>query len=120
MEKDDTYRSQFRMPNSLFVLLRDSAKRNKRNLNSELIFRLELALKDERLDRYLSQQNMTRTEFDANALAVARAWPLETTGTDAAKPISGDELDEAIKKLGHAQREALLRLLRSFGALPNS
>lgn len=120
MEKEDIYRSQFRMPNSLYMLLRDSASRNKRNLNSELIFRLELALKDELLDRHLSKQNMTRAEFDSNALAVARAWPLETTGTDAAKPISGDELDEEIKKLGHAQRYALLRLLRSFGAPPNS
>jgi hypothetical protein len=40
MEKD-TYRSQFRLPQTLFEKLKASAEENKRSLNAELVARLE-------------------------------------------------------------------------------
>ncbi|AZS50644.1 Arc family DNA-binding protein [Entomomonas moraniae] len=41
MKKDDIYRSQFRLPYSLYEKLKDSADRNNRSVNAELIARLE-------------------------------------------------------------------------------
>ncbi len=39
--EEDTYRSQFRMPYSLYELLKASADNNRRSVNAELIARLE-------------------------------------------------------------------------------
>ena len=38
---DDTYRSQFRLPHSLYERLKDSAEQSNRSLNAELVERLE-------------------------------------------------------------------------------
>ena len=39
--KNDTYRSQFRLPRSLYEQLKDSAEQSNRSLNAELVERLE-------------------------------------------------------------------------------
>ncbi len=44
MKKDDIYRSQFRLPYSLYEKLKESAEANNRSVNSELIYRLEESL----------------------------------------------------------------------------
>lgn len=41
MKKDDIYRSQFRLPYSLYERLKESAETNNRSVNAELIARLE-------------------------------------------------------------------------------
>ncbi|AZS49345.1 Arc family DNA-binding protein [Entomomonas moraniae] len=41
MKKDDIYRSQFRLPYSLYEKLKESADANNRSVNAELIIRLE-------------------------------------------------------------------------------
>lgn len=115
MEKKDIYRSQFRLPQELYILLKESADRNRRNLNAELIFRLDIALNEERLEQNLAQWQMTRDEFEANARAVERAFPAITA--DASEPVRHvkDDLDVAIKRLSASQRDALLKFVESMG-----
>ncbi len=114
MEKKDTYRSQFRLPQELYVLLKESAEKNRRNLNAELIFRLNVALSDERLDRYLAQQKVTREEFEANAKAVERAFPAQLDSEPLPDNYIKDDLDEAISRLNSVQRRALLKFICSM------
>lgn len=42
MKKDDIYRSQFRLPYSLYEKLKESAEANNRSVNAELVARLEI------------------------------------------------------------------------------
>lgn len=44
MKKDDIYRSQFRLPYSLYEKLKESAEANNRSVNAELVFNLERSL----------------------------------------------------------------------------
>ncbi|MGU7843823.1 Arc family DNA-binding protein [Burkholderia sp. AW33-5] len=41
---DDTYRSQFRLPWSVYLQLKDAAQENGRSLNGELVARLSASL----------------------------------------------------------------------------
>lgn len=47
MEKD-LYRSQFRLPQSLYEKLKDEADKNRRSVNAELVARLQASFDDDR------------------------------------------------------------------------
>lgn len=114
MEKD-IYRSQFRLPQALYLLLKAAAERNKRNLNAELIFRLESALADEKIEQYLKDKGMTRQEFDASAKMVERAWPtgLPEDGSKS-ETTSLADLEKEIQALSQPQQESVLNLIHCF------
>lgn len=48
MEKD-LYRSQFRLPQSLYEKLKGEADKNRRSVNAELVARLEASFTDDRV-----------------------------------------------------------------------
>lgn len=48
MKKDDTYRSQFRLPYSLYEELKDKAAENHRSMNAEIVARLADSLERDR------------------------------------------------------------------------
>lgn len=55
MKKDDTYRSQFRLPYDLYEKLKAKSERNRRSLNAEIVARLDESLKDEPSGRTASR-----------------------------------------------------------------
>lgn len=44
MKKDDTYRSQFRLPYDLYEKLKAESEKNRRSLNAEIVARLDESL----------------------------------------------------------------------------
>lgn len=49
MKKDDTYRSQFRLPYDLYEKLKAESEKNRRSLNAEIVARLQRTIElDER------------------------------------------------------------------------
>lgn len=46
MKKDDTYRSQFRLPYELYEKLKEESEKNHRSLNAEIVARLQESLGD--------------------------------------------------------------------------
>ncbi|HBP79843.1 MAG TPA: hypothetical protein DD685_13645 [Halomonas sp.] len=44
MKKDDTYRSQFRLPYDLYEKLKAESEKNRRSLNAEIVARLDKSL----------------------------------------------------------------------------
>lgn len=111
--KEDIYRSQFRLPYSLYELLKESADRNKRHLNKELVFRLETSMLEDRYQRYLEERGISPEEEKETIETLERAWPARKV-----VPVQtlsrNDELDAEISKLGLEQRAALLALLKSI------
>ncbi|MCG7598895.1 Arc family DNA-binding protein [Halomonas sp. McH1-25] len=73
MSKDDIYRSQFRLPYSLYEELKEEADRNHRSLNAEVV---------DRLAKSLGYVNLAKDDEDA--------------------PDMDDDALEAIKKLDEA------------------
>ncbi|GGW23744.1 Arc family DNA-binding protein [Vreelandella hamiltonii] len=71
MKKDDTYRSQFRLPYSLYEKLKAEAELNHRSLNAELIARLEQSFEGSAPDglgkmtahEFLEQQRTTAKQY---------------------------------------------------------
>ena len=51
MRKNDTYRSQFRLPYELYEKLKEESEKNHRSLNAEIVARLEKTVRDDELDR---------------------------------------------------------------------
>lgn len=62
----DVYRSQFRLPHSLYEELKKAAERNHRSLNAELVSRLQSTFGD--LRPYGELLNEGNTEEEARAL----------------------------------------------------
>ena len=51
MRKNDTYRSQLRLPYELYEKLKEESEKNHRSLNAEIVARLEKTVRDDELDR---------------------------------------------------------------------
>lgn len=47
MKKDDTYRSQFRLPYELYEKLKEESEKNHRSMNAEIVARLQESFKAE-------------------------------------------------------------------------
>lgn len=62
--EEDIYRSQFRLPYSLYELLKASADENHRSVNAELIARLESTFKKMDVVRHSLGLPMTESEAD--------------------------------------------------------
>lgn len=58
MKKDDIYRSQFRLPYSLYEKLKESAEANNRSVNAELAYRLEASFVDTQTSPIIRQKNI--------------------------------------------------------------
>ncbi|QHF03343.1 Arc family DNA-binding protein [Pseudomonas asturiensis] len=120
---EEIYRSQFRMPQSLYELLKASADNNRRSVNAELISRLESSFsKDERMRRNLHslmEEPVGHVDAEAAPLNIieqdeAAAAPSNTVhGVSKEKLLSTLEEDKPVTKrdLDTAVMEALMKAL---------
>lgn len=64
MKKDDTYRSQFRLPYDLYESLKSSAEENHRSLNAEIVDRLSKSVDAEKGFSELGSREMTSHDLE--------------------------------------------------------
>lgn len=64
MKKDDTYRSQFRLPYDLYEKLKAESEKNRRSLNAEIVARLDESLGNS--SPYLGGASSSDQDFSAD------------------------------------------------------
>lgn len=112
----DVYRSQFRLPYDLYEQLKALAEKNRRPLNVELVYRLEIAVAEYKGKEHFMNLGMSEDDVRKERDFLEKAFPARKVGNenDVIQPTVRDELDAEIKKLGHEQALALLNLLKSL------
>lgn len=63
MKKDDTYRSQFRLPYDLYEKLKASSEENHRSLNAEIVDRLSKSIEGESAFEEMGERELTSHEL---------------------------------------------------------
>ncbi|MCV4285111.1 Arc family DNA-binding protein [Pseudomonas capsici] len=97
--EEDIYRSQFRLPYTLYELLKASADENHRSVNAELVARLESSFKKMDLVRHSLGLPITDPHTDPEASQETQA-----------RPISGPSKEKLLASLDEAvtEKEGLL------------
>ncbi|WLH76823.1 Arc family DNA-binding protein [Pseudomonas sp. FP2335] len=113
---EEIYRSQFRLPYSLYEQLKASADKNRRSVNAELIARLEQSLEVQQQDA----EDSPRFKIDGDAFNLGKYEP----GADAVKFAGGPAAEKensfmaSLLELINEYRPAELKTLPPDNAKP--
>lgn len=90
MKKDDTYRSQFRLPYDLYEKLKAESERNHRSLNAEIVDRLSRSVEGEEAFHEMADRPLSNDELESIRETMLSAF---------------DRLNEQIKKNAPKNKE---------------
>lgn len=118
---EEIYRSQFRLPYSLYEQLKASADKNRRSVNAELIARLEQSFsprtldevevaKADELDREIARLSMESSKY-SRALDLLMTKAKAAAGTEDEDSF-GPQILEVAEALGRTEREKFQAMMR--------